>query len=206
MPSQFYFDSFFSLAKRPEGAFLIVQCRAQHCCRSEQAVDKTGRPKVCHCEEAEADVAISCRQYDFADSFPNNPAGTARLPGAKRSRNDNSGGVTPQNPCATCCWPAWRSLSAAYGRNWCTPFFNSSLYRLQVLFPRLPRAQSALARQVDSFSILTVAGGTNRLCQPGPAVRSLQRTTGNFRLPQALQYSARNVAFSPNMLKYYDNS
>ena len=33
--------------------------------------------------------------------------------GAKRPRNDNSGGVTPQNPCATCCWPAWRSLSAA---------------------------------------------------------------------------------------------
>ena len=51
--------------------------------------------------------------------------------GAKRPRNDNSGGVTPQNPCATCCWPAWRSLSAATDAIGAHRF-NSSLYRLQV--------------------------------------------------------------------------
>ena len=59
-------------------------------------------------------MAISCRQLRFRRQLSHNPARYCEIAtGAKRPRNDNSGGVTPQNPYATCCWPAWRSLSAA---------------------------------------------------------------------------------------------
>ena len=77
-------------------------------------------------------MAISCRQLRFRRQLSHNPARYCEIAtGAKRPRNDNSGGVTPQNPCATCCWPAWRSLSAATDAIGAHRF-NSSLYRLQV--------------------------------------------------------------------------
>ena len=71
-------------------------------------------PKFVIARRPEADVAISCRQLRFRRQLSHNPARYCEIAtGAKRPRNDNSGGVTPQNPCATCCWPAWRSGSAA---------------------------------------------------------------------------------------------
>ena len=89
-------------------------------------------PRFVIARRPEADVAISCRQLRFRRQLSHNPARYCEIAtGAKRPRNDNSGGVTPQNPCATCCWPAWRSGSAATDAIGAHRF-NSSLYRLQV--------------------------------------------------------------------------
>ena len=64
--------------------------------------------------------------------------------GAKRPRNDKSGGLAPLNLCRNHCQTAWRSLSAAtvkpggvYGRR-CLSHSGSA-------FPRLPRPRWGLA-------------------------------------------------------------
>ena len=113
-------------------------------------------------------MAISCRQLRFRRQLSTIRPGTARLPRAqKRPRNDNSGGVTPQNPCATCCWPAWRSLSAA------TDAIGATVLTVACTDCKcLPEIATGAKRPRNdksiAFSILTVAG-TNRLCCAGPA-------------------------------------
>ena len=166
-------------------------------------------PQIVIARRPEADVAIS--QYTAA-SWENDrrnrnclpeiaPQGhflALRAQGATAPlgpRNDKLEGLAPQNACRKDCQLAWRSLSAAtdaIGAH----HFNGGLYGLQVpsrdchVGLRPPRND-----KLGAFTILTMAC-TVRRYRAGPGCPlPYNARPETFRLPHALQYSARNVAF-----------
>ena len=77
-----------SLAKKARRGFFDKLGSGQpgpaHCCRSEQAVDKTGKAKGLSLRGGRRPTWQSrAGNYDFADSFPTIRPGTARLPRAQ---------------------------------------------------------------------------------------------------------------------------
>ena len=103
-------------------------------------------------------------------------------------------GVCGRRWCPEICSCQWRSLSAATDA--------IGLYVLSAAGTDckcLPEIATGAKRPRNdksiAFSILTVAG-TNRLCCAGPGCPlPYNARPETFRLPHALQYSARNVAF-----------
>ena len=131
---------------------------------------------------------------DHRKATGENVAGCRRFPRRFAPRNDKPVCLTPPNYYCNTCDCLWRSLSAATDAIGAYHFTLTSMGRK--CLPEIatgakrPRNDKSIA-----FSILTVAG-TNRLCCAGPGCPlPYNARPETFCLPQALQYSARNVAF-----------
>ena len=170
--------------------------RPAHCCRSEQAVDKTGKAKGLSLRGGRRPTWQSrAGNYDFADSFPTIRPGTARLPRAQSALAMTILEASRRRIHV----PHAAGLHGAQGAPLQTQLVHTVLTVACTDCKCLSEIATGTKRprndKLIAFSILTVAG-TNRLCCAGPGCPlPYNARPETFRLPQALQYSARNVAF-----------
>ena len=189
-----------SLAKKARRGFFDKPGSGQpgpaHCCRSEQAVDKTGKSKGLSLRGGRRPTWQSrAGNYDFADSFPTIRPGTARLPRAQSALAMTILEASRHRIHV----PHAAGLHGAQGAPLRTQLVHTVLTVACTDCKCLPEIATGAKRPRNdksiAFSILTVAG-TNRLCCAGPGCPlPYNARPETFRLPQALQYSARNVAF-----------